>query len=77
MNPNALITLGDVEIKFEPAFLQNQNQRRLTDLTKAPLPFSEKKKTSRLATVHVIDVFLTVKLSMSRPVSSVGRASDF
>ena len=52
------------------------NQRRLKELTKAHLLLLQKKK-SRLATVHVMDPFLTVELFMNRPVSSVGRASDF
>ena len=34
-----LITLGDVQIKFETTFVQKQKQGRLTDLTKAHLPF--------------------------------------
>ena len=35
----AFITPGDAQIKFEASFLQKQNQRRLTDFTKAHLLF--------------------------------------
>ena len=47
-----LITLGDVQIKFETTFVQKQKQGRLTDLTKAHLPFLCF-ETSRLAIYHV------------------------
>ena len=47
----AFITPGDAQIKFEASFLQKQNQRRLTDFTKALLLFRFL-EISRLAMVN-------------------------
>ena len=47
----AFITPGDAQIKFEASFLQKQNQRRLTDFTKAHLLFRFL-EISRLAMVN-------------------------
>ena len=57
-------------------FLTKTESEKIKRINEGPLTFASKKK-SRLATVHVMDPFLTVELFMSRPVSSVGRASDF
>ena len=70
----ALNTPVDAQIKFEASFLQKQNLRRLTDFTKAHLPFRFL-ETSPLAMVN--GHLHLRKAVTSRPVSSVGRASDF